>query len=36
MRCSERRTFDRSQIPEIRSAIDKAVAEWKAANRPVK
>jgi hypothetical protein len=29
-----RRTFDRSQIPEIRAAIDKAVAEWRVAHRP--
>ena len=28
-----RQPFDRSQIPEIRGAIDKVVAEWKAANR---
>jgi len=30
-----RRTFDRSLIPEIRHVINKAVAAWKAANRPV-
>jgi hypothetical protein len=30
-----RRTFDPSQIPEVRGLIHNAVAEWTAANRPV-
>ena len=30
-----RQSFDRSQIPEIRRAINKLVAAWTVANRPV-